>query len=65
MKRTRNTRTSSPRRLSTVDKWSLRAVVILQGIAIILGIIAGTQLENSTAVLEGFLKILELVTRVS
>lgn len=65
MKRNRTTRTTPRRNQDSFDIWSIRAVIILQGTAVLLGILAGKTMADSTAVLEGFLKILELVTRVS
>jgi hypothetical protein len=64
MKRNRTTRTRTTRNQDSFDIWSIRAVIILQGTCIILGIIAGTTLEQTSKIAEGFLKILELVTRV-
>ena len=49
--------------LAKVDAWAIRLVVLLQGIAVIAAILAGNSIDDARAILEGFLKVLELVAR--
>lgn len=65
MKRNRTMRTKKLSTPANVDRWSIRAVILLQGIVVILGILAGTTLEQSSQIAQAFLKLLEIVTRVS
>jgi hypothetical protein len=51
--------------IAKVDAWGIRLVLLLQGIAVIIALLAGSSIENVTAILEGFLKVLELVARTS
>lgn len=48
-----------------IDTWTIRAVVILQAAALVLGILAGRTLSDSTAVLDGYFKLLEILTQAS
>lgn len=54
---------SSGSPLAKADAWGIRIVLVLQGIAVIAALLAGSSIENVTAILEGFLKVLELVAR--
>ena len=56
-------RPPAKRELAKVDAWSIRILVILQGIAIISAILAGSSLKEIGAISEGWVKILELVAR--
>lgn len=51
------------RPLANVDAWSIRLLVILQAIAVIAALLAGSSLKEIGAISEGTLKILELLAR--
>lgn len=59
----KNRKPAPNRSLANVDAWSIRILVILQGMAIIAAILAGSSLKEIGAISEGWLKVLELVAR--
>jgi len=51
--------------MANIDAWSIRLIVLLQGIAVITGLLAGSSLKELAGLSEGFLKLLELLARIS